>query len=844
MLSLIVAAVLCPAPQEAIRTQPLVPIAGEPVRDSEGQALTEDSAAARAVRQLDFGGGVRVVLWTEEVGGLSLERYRIRHGEGLAYSRARLVEPQVHLRRGSFDPLVEAAPAAPAGLAASGQMHIVQFATQPIDAYRDALRERGAIVRHFLPEAAHLVEMDAAAAEEVRALPFVRWVGPYRAADRIDETIIEDVAGGEFPPTRVHVQVLERGPAMKALVAARVPALGGTVDWSIDEGFRFDATVNAAGVAALAAMDEVLWIDPWTPYEEDMDKVRIDGGANSLETITGFTGQGVRAEAMDGNCDTSHPDLQSNPVILHGPRSGSQSHGTPVTGVVFGDGAASAARRGLLPDAQPIFADYGELSNRYAHTAELLNSTYQAVFQTNSWGSSRTRAYTSISMELDDILFDNDIVLLQSQSNAGNQDSRPQAWGKNVVSVGGIRHQNSQTLNDDEWDGAGSTGPAADGRLKPDLSYWYDSIVTTASGGGSTQFGGTSAATPITAGYFGLFFQMWHEGVFGNVTAGSVFESRPKATLSRAFMINSAARYSFNGAGADLRRTTQGWGRANVQNLYDALGQLFWVQEEVVLTEGQSVSYTLTVEPNTPELAATMVYLDPAGTTSSSVHRINDLSLRLTSPDGQTRYWGNVGLNAGNVSVAGGVSNQRDPVENVFVAAPDAGDWLVEIFADDINQDGHVETPELDVDFSLVVRGTSTTTGDPCLPARVYCEGDANSISASGADVYITGSNSFAANDLTLIAVSMPPNAFALMARSPLQFSAPVGGGTICLGDPIVRLDLTQSDLLGQLSYNVDVNAPAFGGPVAIGETWNYQLWYRDGASSNFTDAVEVTWCD
>ncbi len=730
MLSLIVAAVLCPAPQGTTRTQPLAPVPGEPVRDTDGQALAEGSASVQGARQLDLGGGVRVVMWTEEAGGLSIERYRIRHGEGSAYGRARSVEPQVHLRRGSFDPLTESAPGAPVGLSASGRMHIVQFATQPIEAYRNALREEGAIVRHFLPDAAHLVEMDAATADAVRSMPFVRWVGPYRAADRIDEAIVEDVAGGKLPPMRVHVQVFERGPAMKAAVAARVPGLDGTVDWMIEEGFRFDATLDAAGIAALAAMDEVLWIDPWTPFEDDMDKVRIDGGANSLEAVTGFTGQGVRAEAMDGNCDTTHPDLQSNPVILHGSRAGDMSHGTKVTGVVFGDGAGNAARRGLMPDAQPIFADYGQLSNRYAHTARLLNSTYRAVFQTNSWGSSRTRAYTSISMEMDDILFLNDIVLLQSQSNEGNQDSRPQAWGKNVLSVGGIRHRNTQTLSDDEWAGAGSTGPAADGRLKPDLSHWYDSILTTGAGGGSSQFGGTSAATPITAGYFGLFFQMWHEGVFGNSTAATVFESRPKATLARAFMINTASRYAFSGANADLRRTTQGWGRANVQNLYDARGELFWVNEEVVLTEGQSVSYTLTVEPGTPELAATLIYLEPAGTTSSSVHRINDLSLRLTAPDGQTRYWGNVGLNAGNASTSGGAANQRDPVENVFIPAPDSGDWLVEIFADDINEDGHVETPELDVDFALVVRGTSTTTGDPCLPANVYCEGDANSISA------------------------------------------------------------------------------------------------------------------
>ena len=253
------------------------------------------------------------------------------------------------------------------------------------------------------------------------------------------------------------------------------------------------------------------------------------------------------------------PDLQSNPIIFHGPHLGSSSHGTPVTGIVFGDGAASSSRRGLLPDGQPIFGDYNQVNNRYTHTAQLLQSPYNAVFQTNSWGSPRTTTYTSDSMEMDDLLFLNDLVILQSQSNSGNPDSRPQAWAKNVVSVGGIRHQDTQSLADDRHLGtAGSTGPAADGRIKPDMSHWYDDIFTTQAGGGSTNFGGTSAATPITAGYFGLFFQMWHEGEFGNPTSTSVFESRPKATLARAFMINGAEQYQFSG-NSDLRRVRQGW---------------------------------------------------------------------------------------------------------------------------------------------------------------------------------------------------------------------------------------------------------------------------------------------
>jgi hypothetical protein len=99
-----------------------------------------------------------------------------------------------------------------------------------------------------------------------------------------------------------------------------------------------------------------------------------------------------------------------------------------------------------------------------------------------------------------------------------------------------------------------------------------------------------------------------------------------------------------------------------------------------------------------------MVYMDLMGTTSSTLHRINDLSLRVTAPNG-TIYWGNNGLLSGNWSTAGGSANTIDTVENVFVQNPAAGTWTVDIIASQINEDSHVETPTVDADFALVVSG-------------------------------------------------------------------------------------------------------------------------------------------
>jgi hypothetical protein len=838
--------------QAAPQTSAALSPDGHELRLGDGSLVYRSQNKIHDLEQIRLPGSSALVLrWQEDQAAGALTRYRIRLAGRSSFGRVRTLRAQLHLQRGSFDPLVDPAPAAPEGLTASGNLRLVQFKTEIIPAYREALQQAGAVLRAFLPEQTLLVELgQVPGVEALAALDCVRWVGDYPASYRLEAELLAGWIEGTLPArARLRIQVLERGPGMKAVVAQRLLQLGATIEAMIPDGFVLEATLDPNQLAQAATWDEVLWIDRWSLPADDMDKVRVDSGANYVESVAGFSGNGVRAECMDGNLDDSHPDLQSNPAIFHGSHSGSASHGTPVTGVVFGDGAGSSTRRGMLPDGQPIFADYGSYGgNRYTHTAELLQSPYNAVFQTNSWGSSLTSSYNSISSEMDDILFLNDIVILQSQSNTGNTSSRPQAWAKNIVSVGGIRHQDSQTLSDDSWNGAGSIGPAEDGRIKPDLGYWYDSIAAPADGGGTTQFGGTSAATPMTAGAFGLMYEMWHAGIFGNSTGSSVFNSRPKATTARALMINSASSYSFSGTNADLTRVHQGWGRANVQRLYDLRDDMFIVNEELVLAHGESIAYPLTVDGGQPRLAVTLVYLDPMGTTSSGQHRINDLSLKVTAPGGTAFYWGNNGLTSGNDSSSGGSSNSLDVVENVFVSNPAAGVWSVEIFADEVNQDAHLETGALDVDFALVVSGTSGLGGVACSSPVTYCDPGSNSWSGSGATLLWTGGVSVANNNLEFFATGVPGNQFGLFFFGPNQVSLPVGNGTICVGGNLVRMPVIQADGLGTASQLFDLSSAPLAGAVVSGVTWNFQFWYRDpaagGAGFDFSQAVQISWCD
>ncbi|RJP73294.1 MAG: T9SS C-terminal target domain-containing protein [Candidatus Zixiibacteriota bacterium] len=449
-----------------------------------------------------------------------------------------------------------------------------------------------------------------------------------------------------------------------------------------------------------------------------MDITREISGANFLESVTGYSGEDVRGEIFDGGCQTGHQEFVDRPIVTHGPFS-IDSHGTACMGNNFSHGV-NAMARGLLPDGQGIFADYSNWglngTNRRTCSMELLNPPYQAVFQTASVGSPQTTQYTTISAEADGWCFDSDLIHCQSQSNLGTQSSRPQAWAKNMVSGGGIRHYNTLTRADDMWSGGASIGPASDGRIKPTFTHFYDMVTTTYSTSttGYGSFSGTSNATPTIAGCFGLFFQMWDAGIFGNtvIPGASVFQNRAHPSTAKAMMIVSAYQYPFSGTTHDKTRTHQGWGMPDLQKLYNLRNNFYIVDESDVLLPLETSQHTVNVVAGTPELLIAMVYSDlPGNPAVQTQHRINDLTLKVTSPTG-TVYWGNNGLYAGNYSVAGGSADIKNTEECVFLQNPAAGPWVIEIQANEIIQDSHVETTVLDADYALVVAGV----GAPYIP--------------------------------------------------------------------------------------------------------------------------------
>ncbi|MEO1008022.1 MAG: GC-type dockerin domain-anchored protein [Planctomycetota bacterium] len=654
-----------------------------------------------------------LVSWTERTASGTVG-YSAVARDGRSVDRVSVDGDTIRLRYAEFDP-GRAVPAVPAMLAADEQhdAYIVQYIGQPVAAADAALEDAGAIVVRHLADHARIVRMDDAARDRVADLDIVRWVGPFHPAYKLDEPILQQfVLGGGVssfvdPPVRYSIELFEDGPEAMLAATQAVAQAGGAVDLEVPETGRLEASLTQDQLLSIVRLGNVHFVDHWAAPETDMNIARSIGGAAYLDSVAGYTGAGVSGEVMDSGILRTHQEFQDPPPVLH-TGTGVDSHGTATYSIVFADGVSPAAK-GMLPDGRGIFASYFGLGNRYVHTRELVipTGTFRAVFQSNSWGSGLTTSYSTTTSEMDRIIFDNDILITQSQSNQGSRQSRPQAWAKNIVSVGGVVHRNTLSKSDDCWCSGASIGPASDGRIKPDLTHFYEftRAATSASTGAYTEFGGTSGATPIVAGHFGLFFQMWADGIFGNpVSGGDVFDERARFSTAKAMMINTADPYAFSSPSSDKSRVKQGWGMPDLREMYDGRESFFVVDETDILEELDTATYPLVVPAGEDQLRVTLTWSDPNGTTSSTVHRINNLDLRVTAPDGSV-YWGNVGLDTGIWSDPGGSANNVDTVENVFVQSPEAGTWTVEVIAAEINRDGHRETPIRDVDFALVAQG-------------------------------------------------------------------------------------------------------------------------------------------
>lgn len=346
----------------------------------------------------------------------------------------------------------------------------------------------------------------------------------------------------------------------------------------------------------------------------------------------------------------------------------------------------------------------------------------------NSWGNGlNSSVYDSYTAQFDGFVRDaslagtiDPISLIMSAGNSGNQGvstlTRPKA-AKNLIATGNSENLRTElggieANNMDDLISTSSRGPAADGRVKPDIVAPGGYITGGGAGTGGSTFGfvtgtsnnilysnGTSHAAPQVAGAAALFTQAWKENNSG---------MNPSPALIKAAILNTGQEMTGANVTTAIPNGNEGWGRINMKfMLRTGVPMKFVNQTTQFLTPGQNVVYSGVVSDATKPIRVALVWTDPPGAPNANPALVNNLDLTVTL--GGVTYRGN--NFTGGISVAGGTADTINNVEMVRLpaGAVNGTPFTIQVNATALNGDGILGNGDsTDQHFALVAYNFAT----------------------------------------------------------------------------------------------------------------------------------------
>ena len=624
--------------------------------------------------------------------------------------------------------------------------YIVQFMGPVRYSWKQEIIDSGATIYDYVPNNAFIFKMSDEVKVQVESMDFVKWIGEYKSSYKYESELTEtnsiQTANTDNNAEKTYFVLLFSSDDYEN-IASSIESLGGNI--ISGSGKILKVQISTDMISQMAAINGVSWIEEYvlpTINNEvaadiiNVNKVHETYRLNGSGQIVGISDTGLDTGVND---NSMHHDIRGRIKEIidysnNGPQDGS-GHGTHVTGSVLGNGTMSEGLySGMAPEATLVFqaledsdGTLGAIS-RLDNISAIFQDAYEhgARIHTNSWGSSVSGDYTSMSQQVDQFMWEHpDMLILFAAGNAGVDSDKDgvidadsigsPATAKNCLTVGASENVRGDHFGSGKYSNWGfawsanypvspiyedymatdsygiaafsSRGPTNDGRIKPDVVAPGTFIISTRSsiegsisGWGIIDenylyMGGTSMATPITAGSAALVREYYTE--VENL-------SSPSAALLKATIINGAINLTPGQYGTVYQEIdgrpdySQGWGRVDIENsIYPQYPKVIEYFDNVKpLNTSDSWNVTYEIADSSDMLRVTLVWTDYPGLVSASKTLVNNLDLTVTGPAGT--YYGNYNLD--------NAPDDTNNVESIELIDPVAGAYTIEVNGTEINE--------------------------------------------------------------------------------------------------------------------------------------------------------------
>lgn len=585
-----------------------------------------------------------------------------------------------------------------------GRHYVLQLDGPMTPARRDALSQAGVALGQYLPTNAFTVSLDGADLDALRALGFVTWVGDFENSWKIDPELgwrahatqeRQALAAAGREALTIHLFANEPiAPAQRAIAKLGGIQVLGTELVGRTRTLTINAPLQAVG--ALAAINAVQFVEiaPEFTVRNNSNRWIVQSNISGVTPLydNGLHGEGQILGLIDTKVAVNHCafDDPDNPigenhrkiVAYNATISSPGYHGTHVASIATGDNHAFDSNRGIAYLARFVYNTIPIMNESTMLARFNLHRSQNAFIHTNSWGNDGTTAYDGASRAIDSFSYDNDDQLVIFAVTNTDSLKNPEN-SKNVLAVGATRDASSQGSHC-----FGGRGPTNDGRRKPEI---YAPGCGTYAAKSDTSCGvrtlsGTSMAAPAVAATALLTRQYFTDGFYPTGTAQPGDAFTPSGALLKATLINSAV--DMTGV-LGYPSTTEGWGRVLADNaLYFAGDARGMFVEDVRNNSGGALStngqadFDIEVDSADEILRLTLAWHDAPASAFSGFTPVNNLDMVVTAPDGTT-YFGNVF--EGGTSVPDGTPDEINNLEQVHIAAPQAGIWTVTVVGAAVN---------------------------------------------------------------------------------------------------------------------------------------------------------------